>query len=94
MEIFQARILKWVTMPFSRGIYPTQGSNVGLCITDGFFIAEPPRKLGRLWGSRKMKRKMKGWGNKEVEREREGRPEEENGEKGGIEGRGRSKLLY
>ena len=49
---------------------------MGLCITDGFFIAEPPGKLGRLWRSGKMKRKTKGWGNKEVEREKKGRPEE------------------
>ena len=30
MEILQARILEWVAMPFSRGIFPTQGSNPGL----------------------------------------------------------------
>ena len=28
--IFQASILKWVAFPFSRGIFPTQGSNPGL----------------------------------------------------------------
>ena len=28
--ILQARILEWVAMPFSRGIFPTQGSNLGL----------------------------------------------------------------
>ena len=28
--ILQARILEWVTFPFSRGIFPTQGSNPGL----------------------------------------------------------------
>ena len=28
--ILQARILEWVTFPFSRGIFPTQGSNSGL----------------------------------------------------------------
>ena len=27
--IIQARILKWVTIPFSSGIVPTQGSNLG-----------------------------------------------------------------
>ena len=27
--ILQARILEWVAMPFSRGIFPTQGSNQG-----------------------------------------------------------------
>ena len=28
--ILQARILEWVAIPFSRGIFPTQGSNPGL----------------------------------------------------------------
>ena len=28
--ILQARILEWVTFPFSRGIFPTPGSNPGL----------------------------------------------------------------
>ena len=28
--IFQARILKWVAIPFSRGFFTTQGSNQGL----------------------------------------------------------------
>ena len=28
--ILQARILEWVFFPFSRGIFPTQGSNPGL----------------------------------------------------------------
>ena len=28
--ILQARILEWVVIPFSRGIFPTQGSNLGL----------------------------------------------------------------
>ena len=28
--ILQARILKWVAMPFSRGIFQIQGSNRGL----------------------------------------------------------------
>ena len=28
--ILQARILEWVAVPFSRGIFPTQGSNPGL----------------------------------------------------------------
>ena len=30
MEILQARILEWVAIPFSRGIFPTQRSN--LCV--------------------------------------------------------------
>ena len=29
-EILQARILEWVAIPFSKGIFPTQGSNPGL----------------------------------------------------------------
>ena len=29
-EILQARILKWVALPLSRGIFPTQGLNPGL----------------------------------------------------------------
>ena len=28
--ILQARILEWVAIPFSRGIFPAQGSNMGL----------------------------------------------------------------
>ena len=30
MGILQARILEWVAMPSSRGIFPTQGLNSGL----------------------------------------------------------------
>ena len=30
MKFFQARILEWVAMPSSRGIFPTWGSNLGL----------------------------------------------------------------
>ena len=29
-EIFQARILEWVAISFSQGIFPIQGSNPGL----------------------------------------------------------------
>ena len=28
--LLQARILEWVAIPFSRGIFPTKGSNPGL----------------------------------------------------------------
>ena len=28
--ILQSRVLEWVAVPFSRGIFPTQGSNPGL----------------------------------------------------------------
>ena len=30
MGILQARILEWVAIPFSRGIFQTQGSNLSL----------------------------------------------------------------
>ena len=30
LRILQARILEWVAIHFSRGIFPTQGSNLGL----------------------------------------------------------------
>ena len=30
--ILQSRILEWVAIPFSRGIFPTQGSNPGLLL--------------------------------------------------------------
>ena len=30
--ILQARILEWVAIPSSRGIFPTQGSNLGLLL--------------------------------------------------------------
>ena len=40
MEFFQARILKWVAISSSRGIFPTQGSNKSLASTalEGRFI--------------------------------------------------------
>ena len=31
--ILQARILEWVAFPFSRGLFPTEGSNPGLSPT-------------------------------------------------------------
>ena len=36
MGILQARILEWVTMPSSRGIFLTQGLNPGLLHCEGF----------------------------------------------------------
>ena len=42
--ILQARILEWVAVPSSRGIFPTQRSNRVCCIRGGFFSTEPPRK--------------------------------------------------
>ena len=45
--IFQARILKWVAIPFSRGSSPprdpTRVSYIS-CTADGFFTTEPPGK--------------------------------------------------
>ena len=51
-EISQARILEWVAIPFSRGIFPIQGSNEPLspatpALAGGFFITnhlESPTK--------------------------------------------------
>ena len=43
--ILQAKILEWVTFPFSRGIFPTQGSNSGLSHYRRIFLpAELPEK--------------------------------------------------
>ena len=44
--IYQARILERVAISSSRGIFPTQGSNVShvSCTADGFFTAEPSGK--------------------------------------------------
>ena len=43
--IFQARILEWVAIAFSRGIFPTQGSNPGLPHCRQMLLpSEPPGK--------------------------------------------------
>ena len=45
--IFQIRILEWVSISFSRGIFLTQGLNPHLhvsCTASGFFITESPGK--------------------------------------------------
>ena len=44
--IFQARVLEWVAISFSRGIFPTQGLNPGLphC-RQTLLLSEPPGKL-------------------------------------------------
>ena len=42
--ILQARILEWVAVPFSRGIFSTQGLNLSLHIAGRFFTAEPSGK--------------------------------------------------
>ena len=44
-EISQARILEWVAISFSRGIFPTQGSNLmSLALAGEFFTTEPQGK--------------------------------------------------
>ena len=44
--IFQARVLEWVAISFSRGIFPTQGLNPGLphC-RQTLLPSEPPGKM-------------------------------------------------
>ena len=45
--VLQARILEWVAISFSRGIFLTQGSNLRLlrlCIAGGLVTMEPPGK--------------------------------------------------
>ena len=42
--ILQARILEWIASPFSRGIFPTQGSNPGLPHCGGFFTSWATRE--------------------------------------------------
>ena len=37
LSMEEARILEWVSIPFSRGIFSTQGSNEVSCISGGFF---------------------------------------------------------
>ena len=45
--ILQARILEWVAMPSSRGIFPTQGSNQNLlCLLHWQVSSLPPSHLG------------------------------------------------
>ena len=44
-RILQARILEWVAIPFSRGFFPTQGSNPGLLHCRWISLpCEPPGK--------------------------------------------------
>ena len=43
-EIFQARVLKWIAMPSSRGSFWLRDRTWVPCITGGFFTAEPPGK--------------------------------------------------
>ena len=46
-EILQARILEWVAMPSSRGIFPTQGSILGLphCSQILYHLSTRPKVL-------------------------------------------------
>ena len=44
-EILQARTLEWVAIPFTRGIFPTQGWNPGLLLWQvDSLLSEPPGK--------------------------------------------------
>ena len=52
MGILQARILEWVATPFSRGVFPTQGSNPTLLYLlhwRGFFSTSATQKAHILW---------------------------------------------
>jgi len=52
--IFQARILEWVTISFSRGSSQSRDRNwvsCSSCIAGRFFTAEPPGKSMSLWTS-------------------------------------------
>ena len=42
--IFQARILQWVAIPFSKGSFPIRDRTWVSCISSRFFTAWPPRK--------------------------------------------------
>ena len=44
MAFPQARILEWVAFPFSRGIFPTQGSKQVSCTAGGFFTSWATRE--------------------------------------------------
>ena len=44
--ILQARILEWVAISFSRGIFPTQGSNPSLPLCRRMLPSEPPGIFG------------------------------------------------
>ena len=46
--IFQARVLEWIAISFSRGIFPTQESNPGLLnCRQTFLLSKPPGKSER-----------------------------------------------
>ena len=42
--IFQARILEWVVISFSRGSSPPRDETCVSCLSGGFFTTEPPGK--------------------------------------------------
>ena len=52
--ILQARILEWVAIPFSRGIFPTQRSNPGSLTLQTYLPAEPPGKPSLFSRTSKM----------------------------------------
>ena len=47
--ILQARILEWVAIPFSRGILPTQGSNLGLLHCRQILYCLSHREVRVIW---------------------------------------------
>ena len=47
--VLQARILKWVAFPFSRGSSLNQGSNPGLHTEGGFFSSWATREAQEYW---------------------------------------------
>ena len=51
--IFQASVLEWVAIPFSRGS-STQGSNLSPALAGRFFTAEPPGKPLAFWRTTKI----------------------------------------
>ena len=48
-RILQARILEWVAFPFSRGIFPTEGSNQVSCIAGRLFTSWVTRETQEYW---------------------------------------------
>ena len=52
--ISQARILNWVTIPFSRGFSQPRDQTHVSCIEGGFFTTMPPGKLIKWVSSRQL----------------------------------------
>ena len=68
--ILQTRTLEWVAIPFSRGIFPTQGSNLGLLHCgqilyrvshQGRLILRGPQRerLAAFWGTSEMPQEVR-----------------------------------